>query len=100
MTDLVKINAKIELFAGNQFRQTPFNSGYHPVFSFIGANTRISGRIDLIDMDAFSPGETAIVQISFIAGMLKDDHFKAGENFTFGEGRHSLGKGQIIERLQ
>jgi translation elongation factor EF-Tu-like GTPase len=98
MAELLKIKAKIELFEG--VRQTPVVSGYRPAFNFHGAPTKISGRIDLINMNVFAPGETAIVQVTFIKHMLDDDYFTVGQVFTFDEGPHVVGKGQIIERVK
>lgn len=99
MSKLITIIAKIELFAGEYMRKTPFVSGYRPVFDFVGARTKISGKIDLLDMNLFYPGSSAKVQISFNKDMISDSHFKIGETFTFGEGVLPLGKGEIINVL-
>lgn len=99
MYELIKVFANIELFSGENMRQTPFSKGYRPVFDFKGAQTKISGRIDLLNMEMFAPGMSGVVEITFIKGMISDTYFVIGENFTFGEGPHPLGKGQIIETI-
>ena len=99
MNNLITIKAKIELFAGEHMRKKPFTSGYRPVFDFIGARTKTSGKIDLIEMEWFHPGNSGTVKVSFNKGIINDSHFKVGETFTFGEGVHALGKGEITEVL-
>jgi translation elongation factor EF-Tu-like GTPase len=100
MAELISIEAKIKLFAGQEMRQTPFRSGYRPLFSFRDAITQISGRIDLINSEFFAPGQTDIVEVTFIKGILSENFFKIGEQFTFSEGQDPLGRGQIIEILK
>ena len=68
MYELIDVMAKIELFTGPAVRQTPFITGYRPLFNFANSKTKISGRINLIDKHFFAPGETGIVTISFIKG--------------------------------
>lgn len=98
MYDLIKVLAEIELFAGENMRQLPFYSKYRPLFDFIGATTKISGSIDLINMDSFVPGKSGIVEITFIKGTISDSYFKKGEPFTISEGgKFNLGKGKIID---
>lgn len=100
MYKLVKVLANIELFIGENMRQTAFSSGYRPVFDFVNTKTKISGKIDLINMDTFVPGMSGIVEITFIQGMISDDYFKRGETFKISEGgKYSLGKGQILELI-
>ena len=97
MNELIKVLAKIELFSGYNMRKTPFTNGYKPLFDFIGEKTKISGSIDLMGKEEFTPGTSGTVQITFIKGILNSNHFKIGETFTFGEGREPIGKGEIIE---
>lgn len=98
MYELIKVLAKIELFTGENMLQSPIYSKYRPVFDFKGARTKLSGRIDLIDMDNFAPGTSGTVQVSFIKGMINDDSFKKGEAFTISEGgKYVLGKGEILD---
>jgi translation elongation factor EF-Tu-like GTPase len=94
MPDLIKIIAKIKLLANG--RQTPFISGYRPLFNFNDAWSRVSGRIDLINMDQFEPGKEGQVYVTFIKGMIDNDIFVAGQRFTFGENEQSLGEGEIV----
>ena len=96
MQDLIEITARIELFKGEDVRQTPVVSGYRPLFDFPGAKTKISGKIDLIDMNDFSPGQKGVVKISFINGMISNDYFQKSVKFTFGEGMKDLGKGEVL----
>jgi hypothetical protein len=96
MNELIKISAKIQLFAGENMRRTPVVSGYRPLFDFMGAQTKLSGKIDLIDSDKIYPNSSDIVNITFIKGIISDNYFNSGTTFTFGEGTHSLGKGEII----
>ena len=98
MYELIKVLAKIELFAGENMRQTPFSNGYRPVFNFVNAKTKISGKIDLIEINSFAPGTSEIVQVTFIKGMISNDYFRKGETFTISEGgEYNLGKGEILE---
>jgi translation elongation factor EF-Tu-like GTPase len=100
MDELITIITKIELFSGEKMRKTPFVTGYRPLFDFVGAKTKISGSIDLININLFSPGMSEIVQIRFIKGVINDAHFKVGETFAFGEGGNHLGKGEILEVIE
>lgn len=99
MYEKIFVLAHLELFTGENMRRTPFISTYRPGFDFKGARTRISGRIDLIDKESLVPGTSATVQVTFLNGMINDEHLKKGVSFTFSEGRYVLGKGEIIERL-
>lgn len=97
MTDLIKIIAKIKLLP--EGRRTPFVSGYRPLFNFINASTKISGRIDLIDSSQFEPAAEGLVYITFIIGIINDNSFIVGEGFTFGESEPILGEGEIVQVL-
>lgn len=96
MYELFEIRAKIELFKGADVRQNSFSSGYRPLFEFPGTTTKISGKIDLIDGDSFSPGETGIVKIFFNQGIISNDNFSKGNRFSFSEGTKTLGAGEIL----
>jgi hypothetical protein len=100
MYNLIKVVAKIELFSGESVRQSPIANGYRPLFNFKNEKAKISGRIDLIETHLFEPGMKGIVQITFIKGMINDSHFTAGEQFTFDEGIHILGSGEIVELME
>lgn len=100
MYDIVKILAKLELFAGYNMRQWPFSSKYRPIFSFSNDPwNKISGSIDLLnEQNYFEPGSTGIVQISFIKGFLNDSCLQPGQTFFISEdGSNNLGKGEVIE---
>ncbi|OQP38897.1 hypothetical protein A4H97_19530 [Niastella yeongjuensis] len=56
MYHLIKILAKIELLSGENTRNKPIVNGYRPLFNFKDEKTKISGRIDLIEMPLFEPG--------------------------------------------
>lgn len=100
MNELIKVLANIELFTGENMRQTSFNNGYRPMIDFANAQTKISGRIDLINMNEFRPGTSGVVQITFIKGMVSDNYFKKGVSFTISEGgKYTLGKGEILETI-
>lgn len=97
MYELIKTIADLELFAGANMRQYPFKDGYRPLFSFQGAKTLISGRIDLIEGKEFVPGSTGLVYITFIKGMINDDFFNADTSFLISEGgKQTFGKGRIV----
>ncbi len=96
MQDLIKVKAKVELFEGELLRKKPFATNYRPIFTFVGAKTKISGSISLLDRNLFYPGSTAIVFITFLKGMLPDTYFRIGEHFNFSEGLNDIGKGEII----
>jgi translation elongation factor EF-Tu-like GTPase len=91
----IKTMACIELLVGEKMRKMPFSNGYRPLFDFEGADTKISGRIDLINREVFSPGMVEDVQITFIRGIISDNCFATGTKFTFNEGSDILGKGEI-----
>lgn len=86
----------MELYAGKGMRQTPFADMYRPLFTFEGAKTKVSGSINLLDRSLFHPGTTAIVNITFIKGILPDAYFRIGEHFVFSESVKEMGKGEII----
>ncbi len=95
---MIKIKAKLKLYKGSDKRQTPFYSGYRPLFNFI-EETKTSGQITLLDKEEFKPGEEGIVEIAFLHEKYLGDDFKAGRKFLFDEGSISLGEGEIIEIL-
>ena len=79
-------------------RQTPFWSTYRPIFEFKGANTKLSGKIDLRDREKFFPGTSGIVEVTFLKGMIENKYFTAGQLFTISEGgKFNLGQGEILE---
>jgi translation elongation factor EF-Tu-like GTPase len=100
MTELIKIKARLKLYEGKEMRQSPFVSKYRPIFDFPGAQTKLSGSIDLLDREAFHPGTSAIVEVSFIKGMVSEKFFTKGQSFTISEGgKNDLGHGEVLERV-
>jgi translation elongation factor EF-Tu-like GTPase len=93
---MITLISKIKVFEGG--RKTALQSGYRPLFNSVNAPTKISGRMDLIDMSHFEPGRTDMVKITFHRGIISDNYFKIGERFTFDEGlKGSIGEGEIIQ---
>ena len=82
---MIKIKAYIKLSEGEGKRNTPFISGYRPLFTFI-EKSMTSGSIELIDRDQFLPGEEGEVYIRFIFSELLGANFGVNTPFLFGEG--------------
>lgn len=95
---MIKVKAKIKLFEGENKRQTPFDTGYRPLFSFI-KETKTSGKIALIDRDIFKPGEEGIVEITFLNKEYLGERFGMGTPFKFYESEEPLGEGEILDVL-
>jgi translation elongation factor EF-Tu-like GTPase len=93
---MLNVRAKIKLYKGDGYRQTPFVNGYRPLFNFISESKK-SGKINLIDTSQFLPGDEGIVTISFIDEQYLGNDFGTGKTFTFGEGSHTLGEGKVLE---
>jgi elongation factor Tu len=93
---MVKIKAHIKLY--KDYRQTPFSSGYRPLFDFI-EEMKTSGRIDLTDRERFCPGEEGEVEIVFLNGDYLGDNFGVGIMFFLWEGSVPLGEGTVKEIL-
>ena len=96
---MVRVKARIKLFEGTNKRQTPFTSGYRPLFKFI-EETMTSGQISLINQKQFSPGEEGIVEIAFLNKGLLGGDFRIGKRFNFYESEEPLGEGEILEIQQ
>lgn len=96
---MIIIKAKIKLFKGKNKRQTPFMSGYRPLFKFI-QETLTSGQINLINQKHFQPGEEGIVEIKFLNKEFLGDDFEIGKNFTFYEAKEPLGEGKVLEIIK
>ncbi|MRG44192.1 hypothetical protein GFS24_03655 [Chitinophaga sp. SYP-B3965] len=99
MANIITVLAEITLYEGGGMRNTPFTNGYRPLFNLRDVSTKISGHINIVERECFSPGETGKVTISFLQGMVDDSSFNINEEFTFGEGIGILGKGRILERV-
>ena len=96
---MVKVKARLKLYDGKEVRQTPFLTGYRPLFNFI-PKTKASGHIILLDRNSFFPGDEAIVEIKFINSSCLGDSFQKGTKATFDEGRIALGEVEILEILK
>jgi len=90
---MVKIKAKIKLYADVGKRKIPFKNGYRPLFDVLD-DTRVSGMIILLDRDEFKPGEKGIVEIKFIEAKISND-----TSFYFYESEEPLGEGIVLEIL-
>ena len=88
---MIKIKARIYLYQFNG-RKTPFKSGYRPLFN-VDNQTKISGKIDLIDGEFFNPGTQGEVFITF----LNNNELKINSVFCFDEGLKILGEGEVLE---
>jgi len=95
---MIRILATIRLYTGVGYRQTPFTTGYRPLFNFV-PEMKTSGHITLLDRLAFFPGEQWVVEIGFLSNAYLGTRMGAGTPFTFGEGRLPLGEGEVIEIL-
>ena len=97
MSETIKLLANIEYSSTVMGRQNPFYTGYRPIFTFPAARTKLSGRIDLINKERFVQGESGNLQITFVKGIIDDEHFSVGQKFTFAEEPHQVGRGEIIK---
>lgn len=96
METMIKVKARIKLFAGEKKRQTPFTTGYRPMFKFI-EETMTSGQIRLLDREEFNPGEEGVVEIAFLNKDFLGNDFEIGKSFNFYESEEPLGEGEILE---
>ena len=93
---MIRIKANICLYKGENKRQTPFYSGYRPIFKF--NNTQTSGAIELIDKEKFNPDEESIVWITFLnKEYLIDSEGEYILDFTFSEVKEILGRGNVLQ---
>ncbi len=96
---MIRIRAKIRL---NHVRKTPFGDGYFPLFNF-DSESKVGGKIFLIDRNEFAPGETGTVEIRFPEGAEQylGESFSVGTTFTFDEGTPtSIGDGTVEAILE
>jgi len=93
---IIKIVAKIKLYKNETSRKSAFTNGYRPLFNFI-PEMKTSGQITLINSQNFSPGDEDLVEIIFGSADYLGSSFGTGTKFTFGEGRHALGEGEVIK---
>lgn len=95
---MVNVQALIWLYKGEAVRQTPFASGYSPLFSF-SKQTPTAGQITLTNQAVFSPGEEGMVQIAFSERQHLGTDFGVGTRFHFSEGAEPVGDGVIVSIL-
>ncbi len=93
---MIKVKAQIKLFVGVNKRQTPFTTGYRPLFKFI-KDSMTSGQISLINQEPFNPGEAGMVEIVFISRKYLGMDFGVGKLFNFYEAEEPLGEVEILE---
>lgn len=94
---MLKIKAQIELYENS--RDTPFYSGYRPIFLF-EEGEYTSGSIELLEKKIFYPGETSSVNISFGEKKILGPKFNIGVKFIFCESPRSImGEGIVQEIL-
>lgn len=91
---MVRVKAKIKLYAGEGRRKTPFANGYRPLFDLL-EDSKTSGMIILLDREEFKPGDEGIVEIKFIDAYCTKDTL-----FHFYESKEPLGEGMVIEVLE
>jgi len=94
---MIKIKAYISLYKNS--RDTPFFSGYRPLFVF-QEGVYTSGSIELQDRDIFHPGESGIVNILFVERKFLGHNFDIGAKFIFCESpRSNMGEGTVEDIL-
>ena len=93
---MIRVKAYLSLFKNDMGRETPFISGYRPLFNFT-PEMKVSGQITLLDRDKFYPGDEGVVLIFFLNDEYLGDNFQIGSKFTFCEGRDIIGMGEVIE---
>ena len=93
---MVSVRAIIKLYEGKDYRKTPFNDGYKPLFNFV-SDMKKSGKITLLNKDEFKPGDEGEVNITFLDHKYLGPDFGNGKEFTFSEGTHTLGEGKVLE---
>ena len=96
---MIKARAKINLYKGENKRQAPFTSGYRPLFSFI-QETKTSGKITILNGKDLKPGDSDIVEITFLNKEYLGKDFGVGTTFKFYESKEPLGEGEILEVLK
>ncbi len=95
---MIRVRAKIKLYTGESKRQTPFTTGYRPLFEFT-TETKTSGQITLIDQVEFRPGEEGVAEIAFLHQEYLGKDFGVGKKAKFYEGNEPLGEAEILGLL-
>lgn len=96
MNKLFKIKAEIKI-NGKGGRTWPVETGYRPAFNFID-DKQTSGSIKLLTVNCLMPGETGLVEISFISDSFLGK-VEVGSKFRFFEGPVEIGRGAVLEVL-
>lgn len=87
---MLKLKVKLKLYSGRFKRKSPFKSGYRPLFD-VYDGALISGKITLLDREAFYPGDEGDVEITFANVSACDS-----KKLYFYEGKECFGECEII----
>lgn len=93
--ELFKIKAEITIKIG--VRTLPVKNGYRPGFVFTDKG-QTSGSIRLLKNIPLFPGETGLVEISFVSDSILG-YLDQGTKFKFYEGPVEIGFGKVIQVL-
>jgi elongation factor Tu len=97
---VTKVKAMLKVYGGAGARQTPFVSGYRPIFHFV-EESGTDGQITLLDSESMMyPGQQALVEILFPYRDWLGAGFGVGSEFTFSEGGPALGEGTVVDVLE
>jgi len=96
---MLRVHAKIHLYAGEKKRKHFVLSGYRPNFSFV-PESMTCGSITLLDREKLEPGSTGTAMIRFHSPALLGSEFGPGTKAEFFEGLVSVGEAEILEILE
>lgn len=91
MDTLIKAEAIVSLYEGQNKRVAPIISGYRPTFAFI-KSSRASGKVELIDEKELYPGKSCHANLFFSSAEFLGDEFHSGKTVLFYEGQEALGE--------
>ena len=74
-------------------RSTPVFANYEPQFHF--GSTRVTGTIDLINIDMAMPGDKVEIKVNLLAPAV----FEAGQKIIVREGNKTIGIGSVTRIL-
>ena len=97
-SDDIRVRALIRLFpAVESGRTAPVLGSYRPNHNFFGPDNRdmAIGPIDLPDGEMLRPGESRVVEMSFIGWPPRSEFFP-GREWLIQEGATVVGRGQIL----
>lgn len=92
---MMRVRATLKLYKGPNKRQTPFLSGYRPLFQF--SDMKTSGSISICNAEQVFPGEESVVIITFLNEVYLTEQLITGATSFFYEGSEPLGEIVIIE---